>query len=238
VIVQNDATSPVPVSGNVNVASGTVGIDPAHNAVSGTVNVGNLPPTQSVSGTVGIDPAHNQVAVSNFPNPMPVSGNVNVGNLPAVQTVNGTVGIDPANNAVSGTVNVGNLPAVQTVNGTVGISGTVQTGGTAAILQTHSGTLLPNGGFSTVGGLNDTTAYKEVTVYMSNNGPILGSVECIFSTEDPSLNVYGLAQVTDSTLDTLVQTFDPAPPNFTANCANNSSTTSDQYSVMVVGRPN
>jgi hypothetical protein len=49
VFVTNDATSPVPVAGTVNV-----GNLPTTQAVSGTVNVGNLPATQAVSGTVNI----------------------------------------------------------------------------------------------------------------------------------------------------------------------------------------
>lgn len=49
VFITNDASSPVPVSGTVNV-----GNLPATQPVSGTVNVGNLPSTQQVSGTVDI----------------------------------------------------------------------------------------------------------------------------------------------------------------------------------------
>lgn len=61
VLVVNDATAPVPVTGTVNVTA------PAVQNVTGTVNVGNLPAVQNVSGTV------------------------NVGNLPAVQTIQGNV---------------------------------------------------------------------------------------------------------------------------------------------------
>jgi hypothetical protein len=61
VFITNDATSPVPVTGTVNV-----GNLPATQAVSGTVNVGNLPATQAVSGTVNIGsmPAQAQAQVS------------------------------------------------------------------------------------------------------------------------------------------------------------------------------
>ena len=62
VFVTNDASSPVPVSGTVNV-----GNLPATQSVSGTVNVGNLPATQQVSGTVD---------VGTLPAPENVSGGV------------------------------------------------------------------------------------------------------------------------------------------------------------------
>jgi hypothetical protein len=51
-------------------------------AVSGTVNVGNLPATQAVSGAV---------AVTNLPPTQQVTGSVAVSNLPDTQQVAGTV---------------------------------------------------------------------------------------------------------------------------------------------------
>jgi hypothetical protein len=60
--------------------------------VSGSVNVGNFPATQSVSGAV---------SVSNFPATQPVSGSVSVSNFPATQNVNIVGG--PSGNAAAGT---------------------------------------------------------------------------------------------------------------------------------------
>lgn len=61
VVVTNTGSSPVPVTGSVNV--------------------GNLPATQAVSGSV---------SVSNFPATQPVSGSVNVGNFPSTVSVQGS----------------------------------------------------------------------------------------------------------------------------------------------------
>ncbi len=72
--------------------------------VQGTVNVGNLPATQSVSGNI---------SVSNFPTTQAVTGTVNIGNFPASSTVTGSVGITGTPNvnvANTPTVNVGNAP--------------------------------------------------------------------------------------------------------------------------------
>lgn len=113
--------------------------------VSGTVDVGNFPATQTVDGTVDI---------GNFPAVQPVSGSVSVSNFPATQTVDGTVtanqGTDPW--VVSGTVtanqgtdpwnvSVGNFPLVQTVSGTVGINN-------LPAIQAVSGTVTANQGTS------------------------------------------------------------------------------------------
>jgi hypothetical protein len=69
VVVENKPTQPIPVAG----------------AVTGTVNVGNLPATQQVAGTVN---------VGNLPATQQVAGSVNVANLPATQNVRVTTPTD------------------------------------------------------------------------------------------------------------------------------------------------
>lgn len=125
----SSATDSVAVSGSVNVSN-----LPATQAVSGSVSVDNFPATQAVSGTVAVSnlPTLQEVEVSNFPATQAVSGTVSVSNFPASQAVSGTVSVSnfpatqavsvgnfPATQAVSGTVSVGNFPSTQAVSGTV-----------------------------------------------------------------------------------------------------------------------
>lgn len=78
VLVVNDPTAPVPVTGTVNVTlpavqnvAGTVNVGnlPASQAITGTVNVGNFPTTQNVIAPLAPFGLYNNTVV--FPGPTP-----------------------------------------------------------------------------------------------------------------------------------------------------------------------
>jgi len=109
--------------------------------VTGTVNIGNFPPSFEVSNfpssyAVSSLPS---VEINNFPDVQTIDGTVNIGNYPDIQTISGNVAIDnfPDVQTVDGFVSIQNFPTTQAVTGTfwqntqpVSISGTVPVSGT------------------------------------------------------------------------------------------------------------
>jgi hypothetical protein len=85
----------------------------------------------------------------------------------------------------------------------------------------------------------DTTAYKEVTVYIEISDPV-GSATCTSVTKDPVNLPYQLAQVDPATNtgNATIETFDLAPPNLEISCVNHTQDTLQVYEVMVTGRSN
>jgi hypothetical protein len=167
----------------------------------------------------------------------PVSGTVGVSNLPATQNVS----IDPSHNSVS----VSNLPAVQNVSVSnlpatqnVSITGkpTVVNGDTTTVFDKSLENLSP-GATQTVFS-DDTSSYREVTLYMYTGGIALANnVSCTATYNDAfsSLTVT-LAQFTLSNAGN-VETFDPAPPSLTLSCTN-SDTAYDIIIYNLAGRAN
>lgn len=153
--VKNDTGNPLEISGTVDV-----GNFPATQTVDGTVDVGNFPATQTVDGTVDVGnfPAtqtvDGTVDIGNFPATQPISGSVSVSNFPATQTVDGTVtanqGTDPWNVAGTVTSNQGTSPWISSITNfpaTQTVDGTVDVGNFPAT-QAVTGTVTANQGTS------------------------------------------------------------------------------------------
>lgn len=119
VFVRTDAT----IIGGVTVDDvtiselGNIDISGTSMPVTGTVDIGNFPATQTVNGTVNIGTMPEVEVKNDSGNPLAVSGTVSVSNFPATQPVSGTVTANQGTSpwVVSGTVTA-NLPANTSVN--------------------------------------------------------------------------------------------------------------------------
>lgn len=120
----------LPVGGNINVTNvvavsqdGSWNVNVFGNVTAnGTVNIGNLPATQTVNGSVYL--SNSSIVVTGS---VTTNGTVNIGNLPATQTVNGSVYLSNSTIAVtqSGSWNI-NISNTVAVSGTINIGNTVQ----------------------------------------------------------------------------------------------------------------
>jgi hypothetical protein len=135
---------PIASSSNVVVDNFPAGFQvsnfPVSQAVTGTVNVGNLPATQTVAGSVGVTNFPAAFQVSNFPTTQTIAGTVTAnagtnlntsllalegGNLAAISTaLAGTIDIAGAVTVENfpASFQVSNFPTTQAVSGSVSVS--------------------------------------------------------------------------------------------------------------------
>jgi hypothetical protein len=160
-------------------------------------------------------PFSNVIIGNTTTNPVPIdvqntdaNGNIKVHEQGTVQ-VGGSVSVSnfPGTQPVSGTVNVGNFPAdfpaapktviISTGSGPVGLAGAV---------------IVPP---------VDTSAYRELTLYLTVLTTGLGTTTCTFytfPTAFPENNFFPVDSITVGTDKFVIKTVEPAPPNLDLSC--------------------
>jgi hypothetical protein len=182
-------------------------------------------------GTAAADQLLNVFVTNTAANPVPVSGTLTVTNPPASPLAvhesntdaNGNIKVHEQGTVqVGGSVSVSNLPGTQPVSGTVNV-GNFPADFPAApktvIISTGSGPIGLAGGVIVTP--VDTSAYRELTLYLTVLTTGLGTVTCTFNTwptQFPENNFFPVDSITVGTDKFVIKTVEPAPPNLDVSC--------------------